>query len=138
MEKDSELNFILLNKKNIDTIIDSEIIKEMPSLKECKLLVLLENNECVVGAAGIGKFLNISALQITKDYQRRGIGYFVYRELIETLRKLGYSYIMCYVDDKNSESIKLHEFFHFKTVFKIHLSKEKTHEIKILLLSKKL
>lgn len=117
--------------------MDSEIIKEMPSLKECKLLVLLKNSQLIVGAAGIGKFLNISALQITKDYQRRGIGYFVYKELIETLRKSGYSYITCYVDDKNTESIQMHEYFHFKTLFKIHLSKEKTQEIKILVLSKK-
>jgi len=121
--------------------VDNNIIKElrkcdistkMRSLESCEWVVLADINEKIVGAAGIGGLFNVSMVQTIKDYQGKGVGGLLQVSAIKEAKKRGYSYIAGLIDINNKQSLKLNRGLGFKTLFRIHYTKNITQDIIIL------
>ncbi|MCT4688100.1 GNAT family N-acetyltransferase [Vallitalea sp.] len=84
--------------------------------------IVYEDKGKVVGYAYVSKWRGRSAyrfcvessIYLDKDYNGRGIGTILYKELIDRLQKLNYRVIMGVVALPNEPSVKLHEKIGFK------------------------
>lgn len=126
------MRVVNVEQKIIEELDKSKILQEMPSLRFCNLLVLADHDGIITGAAGVGGIFKITALQIKKEYQKRGLGVILYKQLLDELKQRSYPFVMCYVDTTNTESLEIHDYFNFLTLFRVHLSLNKTLDIKIL------
>ena len=55
-------------------------------------------------------------------------------ELIKEAGRRGFSFVTVFVEPQNEASVKLHSFFNYDTVFRIHYSNEKILDVKIIIL----
>ena len=123
---------------------DEDIIKELENngiseemiyfFKTSKWLILADMDNEIIGAAGVGGSFNVSGVETKKEYHGKGIGVVLQKNMIEEAKRRGYSYITGLIDVENNESIKLHHKLGFKTIFRIHYTKNITQDIIILIL----
>ena len=113
----------------------NKISKEMIHFfKTSKWLVLEDLENEIIGAAGIGGSFNVAGVEAKKEYQGKGLGVLLQKNMIEEAKEKGYSYITGLIDVKNNESIKLHKKLGFKTMFQINYAENITQNIVILIL----
>ncbi|MBS3168831.1 GNAT family N-acetyltransferase [Candidatus Woesearchaeota archaeon] len=112
----------------------SGLSKKMGSLEKCDFLVIEEIDGKIVGAGGLGGFLNVPSLQIDDSYQGKGIGRILIDALFEETRRRGYSYIAGSRNPENFRAIKLHDIHGFKRVFRVHYSSGIVRDVIILVL----
>lgn len=116
----------------IQKLRESGLSKEMKSLEFCKFLAIYEEDNKIIGAGGMGGIFNIPSLQINKEHQGKGIGKILLEDTIKEAKKRGFSYISGSRDPENSMAIKLHDFFGFKKVFRVHYSPGMIRDVIIL------
>jgi GNAT superfamily N-acetyltransferase len=111
---------------------DSGISNEMKSLESCDWIVYEESDGKIVGAAGIGGSFHVSGIQISDEFQGKGLGRLLQSEVIDEAKRRKYSFITVFNDPRNIPSEKLHNSFGYKTVFRVHYSPEIVNDVKIL------
>ena len=121
----------------IDRLRESGLSKQMTSLESCKFLVIEEDGGRIVGAGGVGGLFNVPSLQIADEYQGKGIGKKLLQETLREARRRKYSFIAGSRDPENTRAIKLHDFFGFHPIFRIHYADGITRDIIILVLKPK-
>ena len=115
----------------------SEISSKMNSLETCKWLVLEERDGKIIGAVGLGGLFHVSSIQIDENHQGKGIGKMLQGKMIEEAKRRGYSFITIFIDPRNPATVKLHDFYGYRTVFRIHYSPDIVQDVKILVFKSK-
>ena len=116
---------------------ESGLSKQMTSLESCKFLVVEEDGGKIVGAGGVGGLFNVPSLQIADEYQGKGIGKKLLQETLKEARRRKYSFIAGSRDPENSRAIRLHDFFGFRPIFRLHYADGITRDVIILVLGPK-
>jgi len=116
---------------------DSGLSNKMKSLEHCSFLVIEERDGGVIGAGGLGGLLNVPSLLIDDKYQGQGIGKILLDATIKETKKRGYSFICGSRNPENVRAIKLHDFYGFKPIFRIHYSPGYVRDVIILVLKTK-
>jgi len=118
------MRVVNVNQAVIKKLQKSGISSLMKSLESCEWLVIEEENEKIIGAAGIGGFFHFSSIQIIKEFQGKGIGRKIQKELIEQSRNKKYSFIMVLFNPDNLPSVNLHTSLGYKKIFKLKYSEK--------------
>ena len=126
------MRMINVDKKIITKLRESGISDEMKSLELCDWLMILENQNKIIGVAGVSTIFHITHLQILPKYQMRGLGPLIYREMINEAKKRNYSFLSTYQEANNIQSSKIHEFHNMSLMFRIHFSKEKIMDVRFV------
>mgnify|MGYP006138649493 CR=1 FL=1 len=113
----------------IDRLQKSGISNLMKSLESCDWLVIEEEDNEIIGAAGIGGFFHFSSIQLIKEFQNRGIGKKLQAELINESKNRNYSYIMVLFNPENTASSNLHNSLGYKKIFRMKYSKEYVNDV---------
>ena len=121
---------------------DSEIIKRLEKngiskemltfFQTSKWLVIAEQNDETVGAAGVGGIFNLAGVEIQEKYYGKGLGALLQRKLIQESKKRGYSFNTVMINPKNESSVKLHNSFGFLKCFRINYSVGMIQDVGIL------
>lgn len=120
-----------------DKLRKSGLSKDMISLEYCDFLVIDERENKIVGAGGLGGLLNVPSLQIDENYRGEKLGKKLLGITIEETKKRGYSFISGSRNPENLVAIKLHDFYGFKRIFRIHYSPGIVRDVIILVLTPK-
>ena len=131
------MRIVELNEEIINNLQKSMISTEMKSLESCKWVVLEENDENIVGAAGMGGVFHVSGIQIKKEFRGKGIGKKLQAKLIEESNRKGYSFITVFNDPRNTNSVNLHDGLGYERIFRIHYSKGIVNDVKGISFNKK-
>ena len=126
------MRIVNVDKNIISKLRESGISHEMKSIELCDWLVIHEEQGKIIGAAGISTIFHFTVLQILPEYQGRGLGPLIYREMINESKKRNYSFLSTYLLANNVQSTKIHEFHHFSLMFRIHFSKEKIMDVRFV------
>ena len=118
-----------LRKFNIST--------EMKSLESSDWIVYETIDNQILGAAGIGGIFHTSSINIHEKFRGKGYGKKIQKELVNEARKRNYSFVTVFVDPRNDSSIKMHDELGYKTMFRIHYSKDIIQDIKIIIFKKR-
>ena len=118
-----------LRKFNIST--------EMKSLESSDWIVYETINNEIVGASGLGGIFHTSSINIHEKFRGKGYGRKIQKELVGEARKRNYSFVTVFVDPRNDSSIKMHDELGYKTMFRIHYSKDIIQDIKIIIFKKR-
>lgn len=125
------MKIVDVNTNIIVKLRNSGISDRMKSLESSSWLVIEEQNEKIIGVAGVGGLFHVSSIFIDENFRGKGLGKLLQNALVNEAKKRGYSFITVFIDPKNLASVKLHNFVGYKSVFRIHYSHEITQEIKI-------
>ena len=115
----------------------SEITEKTKNFELCNFLAIEEKDGKIIAAGGIGGLFNVPSLYIAKKFQGQGIGKILLRAIIEEAKRRGYSYISGSRNPKNVRAIKLHDFYGFYPVFRIHYCPGWVRDVIILILRPK-
>ena len=118
-----------LRKFNIST--------EMKSLESSDWIVYETIDNQILGASGIGGIFHTSSINIHEKFRGKGYGKKIQKELVNEARKRNYSFVTVFVDPRNDSSIKMHDELGYKTMFRIHYSKDIIQDIKIIIFKKR-
>ena len=118
-------------------LLESGITKMMKSIESCDWVVVEEEENKIVGAAGLGGLFHVSGIQILNEYTGKGIGKKLQNELIDESKRRGYSFITVFNDPRNMVSAKLHDSLGYNTIFRIHYSEEIINDVKAISFKKK-
>lgn len=129
------MKIVNINEDIKEKLRASGLSKEMISLEHCDFLVIEEKNGKIIGAGGLGGFLNVPSLQIDTQFQGKGIGKKLLDATIKETKRRGYSFISGSRNPENINAIKLHDFYGFKRIFRIHYSPGIVRDVIILVLS---
>lgn len=122
--------------------IDENNIKELRArlsgrLKDflrCKFLVIEEEDGKIIGASGIGGFFNVHGIELLENARGKGLGKALFSKNIEEAKRRGYSFILASRNPTNKVIVKLHDFFGFRRIFRIHYTQDMVREVIILVL----
>ena len=118
-----------LQKFNIST--------KMKSLESSDWIVYETVDNEIVGAAGMGGIFHTSSININTKFRGKGYGGKIQKELVDEAIKRNYSFVTVFVDPRNDSSIKMHDELGYKTMFRIHYSKDIIQDIKIIIFKKR-
>jgi len=124
------------NETYIQKLRDADLsIDGFRALENNVFWAIEEDEGKIIGAGGIGGVFNVPVLIIKEEYQGRGIGKKLLEATISEAKKRGYSFISGSRNPENKNAIKLHEYFGFTRVFRVHYYPGLTKDIIILILS---
>lgn len=123
-----------VNEEIVRNLRDSGLSQEMGSLEFCDFLVIEEMDGTIIGAGGLGGLFNVPSLQISKEFQGKGIGKILLDATINEAKRRGVSFISGSRNPENVRAIKLHDHFGFHPIFRVHYSPGLTRDIIILVL----
>ena len=109
----------------------------MKSLESSDWIVYETINNEIVGASGLGGIFHTSSINIHEKFRGKGYGRKIQKELVGEARKRNYSFVTVFVDPRNDSSIKMHDELGYKTMFRIHYSKDIIQDIKIIIFKKR-
>lgn len=115
----------------------SGLSKEMKSLESCDFFAIEEEDNLVVGAAGLGGLFHVSGIQILEKCRGKGLGGKLQSGLINEAKKRNYSFLTVFNDPRNIASEKMHNSLDYETIFRIHYSKDIVNDVKILVFKKR-
>ena len=113
------MRVVNINQAIIEKLQKSGISNLMKSLESCEWLVIEEKDGKIIGAAGIGGFFRFSSIQIIKEFQGKGIGKKIQKELIGESKSKKYSFIMVLFNPDNLSSVNLHTSLGYKKIFRL-------------------
>jgi GNAT superfamily N-acetyltransferase len=121
-----------INNIIVQKLRQSGTSRQMRTLESADWLVIDESNDQITGAAGMGGLFHVSSIQIDQNFRGKGIGKMLQGELIKEAERRGFSFVTVFIEPQNQASVKLHNFFNYETVFRIHYSNEKIVDVKII------
>ena len=127
------MRIVDVNDSIIKNLRNSGISKLMKSLESCDWLAIEENNDRIIGAAGMGGFFHVSSIQIIEEFQNKGIGKKLQKELIDESRRRGYSFVMVLFNPSNIPSANLHTSLGYKKIFRIKYSENYINDVNIII-----
>ena len=122
-----------VDKNIITKLRESGISDEMKSLELSDWIIYETIDNEIIGAAGIGGIFHTSSINIHEKFRGKGYGKKIQKELVNEARKRNYSFVTVFVDPRNDSSIKMHDELGYKTMFRIHYSKDIIQDIKIII-----
>ena len=128
------MKIVDVDNKIIQKLRGSDTSMQIRTLESADWIVMDEKNDKIVGAVGMGGLFHVSSIQIDKNFRGKGIGRMLQGELIKEAGRRGFSFVTVFVEPQNEASVKLHSFFNYDTVFRIHYSNEKILDVKIIIL----
>ena len=128
------MKIVDVDNKIIKKLRGSDTSMQIRTLESADWIVMDEKNDKIVGAVGMGGLFHVSSIQIDKNFRGKGIGRMLQGELIKEAGRRGFSFVTVFVEPQNEASVKLHSFFNYDTVFRIHYSNEKILDVKIIIL----
>jgi|TARA_B110000495_G_C23038048_1_gene620847 GNAT superfamily N-acetyltransferase len=131
------IKIVDMNDKIKKKLEESGISEEMGSLENCDFLAIVENDEKIVGASGIGGIFKVLSLQIHPNYFNKGLGPKLIAMVIEEAKNRKYSYISASRNPENINAVRLHDFFKLRRVFQIQYRPKFTRDVIILEFSNK-
>ena len=126
-----------MNSKFREKLRKSGLSKEMKSLESCDFFAFEEEDNFVVGAAGLGGLFHVSGIQILEKWRGKGLGKKLQSGLINEAKKRNYSFLTVFNDPRNIASEKMHNSLGYKTIFRIHYSKDIVNDVKIIVFKKR-
>jgi len=126
-----------MNTKFKEKLRRSGLSKEMKSLESCDFFAIEEENNLVVGAAGLGGLFHVSGIQITEKYRGKGLGKKLQRELVDEAKNREYSFLTVFNDPRNIASENLHNSLGYETVFRINYAEDIINDVKIIVFKKR-
>ena len=121
----------------ISILKESKLSKDMKSLEVSEWIVLEDNDNEIIGAAGIGGMFHTSSINIDKKFRGKGFGAKIQKRLVEEARDRGYSFVTVFVDPRNISSTKMHDGLGYRTIFRIHYSDSVIQDVKIIIFNSK-
>ena len=131
------MRMVNVDKNIISKLRESGISDEMKSLELCDWLIIHEHQNRIIGAVGVATTFHITQLQIHPEYQMRGLGPLIFREMISEAKRRNYSFVSTYQEANNVQSTKIHEFHNMSLMFRIHFSKEKIMDVRFVAWNRK-
>lgn len=131
------MRIVDVDNEIIDRLRESGVSSEMKSLESCTFLSIIEHNNKIIGACGIGGLFNVISLQIHPDYQDKGFGGKLLGAVVSEAKRREYSFIAASRNPENLNAVRLHNFFGIKPVFQIKYSSRFTRDVIILELNKR-
>ena len=128
------MKIVDVDNKIIKKLRGSDTSMQIRTLESADWIVMDEKNDKIVGAVGMGGLFHVSSIQIDKNFRGKGIGRMLQGELIKEAGRRGFSFVTVFIEPQNEASVKLHSFFNYDTVFRIHYSNEKILDVKIIIL----
>ena len=128
------MKIVDIENKIIQKLRGSDTSMQIRTLESADWIVMDEKNDKIVGAVGMGGLFHVSSIQIDKNFRGKGIGRMLQGELIKEAGRRGFSFVTVFIEPQNEASVKLHSFFNYDTVFRIHYSNEKILDVKIIIL----
>ena len=126
-----------VDKNIITKLRESGISDEMKSIESSDWIIYETIDNEIVGAAGMGGIFHTSSININTKFRGKGYGGKIQKELVNEARKRNYSFVTVFVDPRNDSSIKMHDELGYKTMFRIHYSKDIIQDIKIIIFKKR-
>ena len=126
-----------VDKNIITKLRESGISDEMKSIESSDWIIYETIDNEIIGAAGIGGIFHTSSINIHEKFRGKGYGKKIQKELVNEARKRNYSFVTVFVDPRNDSSIKMHDELGYKTMFRIHYSKDIIQDIKIIIFKKR-
>ena len=131
------MNIANTTRDIINQLQKFDISTEMKSLESSDWVVYETIDNQILGAAGIGGIFHTSSINIHEKFRGKGYGKKIQKELVNEARKRNYSFVTVFVDPRNDSSIKMHDELGYKTMFRIHYSKDIIQDIKIIIFKKR-
>jgi len=128
------MKIVDVDRKIVQKLRRSDASMKIRTLESADWIVIDENDDKIIGAAGMGGLFHVSSIQIDKNFRGKGIGKILQGELIKEANRRGFSFVTVFIEPQNEASVKLHSFFNYDTVFRIHYSNEKILDVKIIVL----
>ena len=128
------MKIVDVDNKIIQKLRGSDTSMQIRTLESADWIVMDEKNDKIVGAVGMGGLFHVSSIQIDKNFRGKGIGRMLQGELIKEAGRRGFSFVTVFIEPQNEASVKLHSFFNYDAVFRIHYSNEKILDVKIIIL----
>ncbi len=128
------------------TNVNNEIIRQlrlhkistkMQSLESADWIVYEIDGEQMVGAVGMGGLFHSSSIQINEKFRNKGFGIKIQKRMVEEAKKKKFSFVTVFVDPRNFSSQRMHEKAGYKTIFRVHYSKEIIQDVKIIVFNKR-
>ena len=126
-----------MNSNFKEKLRKSGLSKEMKSLESCYFFTIEEEDNLVVGAAGLGGLFHVSGIQILEKWRGKGLGKKLQGELVNEAKKRGYSFLTVFNDPRNIVSENLHNSLGYETVFRINYSENIIQNVKIIVFKKR-
>ena len=126
-----------VDKNIITKLRESGMSDEMESLELCDWLIIHEYENKIIGACGTNTIFHITHNQVIPKYHMKGIGPLIFKEMVNEAKKRNYSFLSTYQMADNYVSTKQHELFDMSLMFRIHLSKEKTMDVRFVAWNRK-
>jgi len=111
---------------------ESGISKLMKSVESCDWVVTEQFNDKIIGVAFMGGLFHVSGIQLLNEFQGKGIGKKLQKELIIESKRKGYSFITMFNDPRNKPSENLHNSLGYKLLFRIHFCPDVIQDIKAI------
>ena len=131
------MQMVNVDKKIITKLRESGISDKMKSIESSDWIIYETIDNEIIGAAGIGGIFHTSSINIHEKFRGKGYGKKIQKELVNEARKRNYSFVTVFVDPRNDSSTKMHDGLGYKTIFRIHYSKDVIQDIKIIIFKKR-
>lgn len=127
------MNIVDVNKSNKKKL-RARLSGRLKGFTKCKFIVFEEEDGKIIGVSGIGGVFNVHAIELLEEARGKGLGKKLFSENIEEAKRRGYSFISASRNPANKRIIKLHDFFGFRRIFRIHYTQGMVREAIILVL----
>ena len=131
------MRVVKVDKEIIKKLRESRLSTEMKSLENCDFLIIIEREEKIIAASGIGGLFHVPSLQIHYDFRKRALGGKLLKETIEESKRRRYSFIAGSRNPENLEAVRLHDFFEFHTIFQVKYAPNFTRDVVIKTFNRK-
>ena len=131
------MRMVNVDKNIITKLRESGISDEMKSIESSDWIIYETIDNEIIGAAGIGGIFHTSSINSNTKFRGKGYGGKIQKELVDEAIKRNYSFVTVFVDPRNDSSIKMHDELGYKTMFRIHYSKDIIQDIKIIIFKKR-
>jgi len=131
------MKVVNVNSKIKERLTESGLLDEMSNLEACDFLVIVEHDEKIIGASGIGGKLHVNTLIVQDKFRNKAIGALLLKDVIKEAKKRKYSFITASRDPENLNAVRLHDFYKLLPIFQVKYREQFTRDVIFLSFNKK-
>jgi GNAT superfamily N-acetyltransferase len=131
------MKVVNVDSKIKERLKESGLLDEMSNLEACDFLVIVEHDEKIIGASGIGGKLHVNTLIVQDKFRNKAIGALLLKDVIKEAKKRKYSFITASRDPENLNAVRLHDFFKLLPIFQVKYREQFTRDVIFLSFNKK-